>query len=298
MKNNNFTQKNNDLAKRLARYSSTAGIMMAIAPVCTNAQISYSGEQNISLSSNGDTYSLDMDGDENTDFKFELEKYNSSYTDTNRNVFFSNYYNEIKIRNNSATANSWINKPLSKTSYSINKSDTNFTNTNTTYLAIKIKRLKRYSNNETNYETYKSGNFLDTENKYLGVKFKIGTDTHYGWIRLTIPANASTLTIVDWAYETTADEGIKTGATGVSTGISNSTENSISIYPNPVQNTMVINGFDNDAVVNVINSLGQSVAKQSITAGESIDLSNQSAGIYIVKIENQGNTITKKIIKK
>ena len=41
---------------------------------------------------------------------------------------------------------------------------------------------------------------------YLGVKFKIGAETHYGWVKLNV--SPSQATIISYAYETTADMGI------------------------------------------------------------------------------------------
>lgn len=51
---------------------------------------------------------------------------------------------------------------------------------------------------------------------YLGVKFKIGANTHYGWVRLTVATNETPaprrVTVHGAAYEATPDTGIKAGA--------------------------------------------------------------------------------------
>jgi len=54
--------------------------------------------------------------------------------------------------------------------------------------------------------------------KYLGVKFLINGQTHYGWIRMSVTRpnhHASSLngTITEFAYETTANKAITAGAT-------------------------------------------------------------------------------------
>ncbi len=53
--------------------------------------------------------------------------------------------------------------------------------------------------------------------KYVGVKFKIGENTHYGWIKIscsTYDASSSyyTLSLYEYAYESTPGESIKAGA--------------------------------------------------------------------------------------
>lgn len=50
-----------------------------------------------------------------------------------------------------------------------------------------------------------------TRKGYVGVKFNIGGQTHYGWIRLTV-AGFSSATITGYAYETVPNKPISTGA--------------------------------------------------------------------------------------
>jgi hypothetical protein len=54
------------------------------------------------------------------------------------------------------------------------------------------------------------GGFIDKES-YLGVRFHIGEDQHYGWIRAIVSEEISNLTVRDWAYEQTPGEGIRAG---------------------------------------------------------------------------------------
>ncbi|HVI49151.1 MAG TPA: M43 family zinc metalloprotease [Chitinophaga sp.] len=46
---------------------------------------------------------------------------------------------------------------------------------------------------------------------YAGIKFTLNGRTHYGWIRMTVSADGSTLTIRDYAYNETPDAGINAG---------------------------------------------------------------------------------------
>jgi hypothetical protein len=49
-------------------------------------------------------------------------------------------------------------------------------------------------------------------NRYLGVKFLIKGETHYGWVRMTVNAPGSTTgTITSYAYETIANKRVSAG---------------------------------------------------------------------------------------
>ncbi|MEA3444065.1 MAG: T9SS type A sorting domain-containing protein [Bacteroidota bacterium] len=48
-------------------------------------------------------------------------------------------------------------------------------------------------------------------NRYLGIRIRLNNLWHYGWIRLDVSANALTMQIKDWAYESSAGVGIFTG---------------------------------------------------------------------------------------
>ncbi|MEM1445580.1 MAG: PEP-CTERM sorting domain-containing protein [Planctomycetota bacterium] len=46
---------------------------------------------------------------------------------------------------------------------------------------------------------------------FLGLSFPISGATHFGWVRVDVDNAASAFTIVDWAYESVAGEGINAG---------------------------------------------------------------------------------------
>jgi hypothetical protein len=67
---------------------------------------------------------------------------------------------------------------------------------------------------------YWGGNLKD---RYVGVRFLIGGQTHYGWIRLTVTTStdpqgpAMSAKITGYAYETVANKAIKAGTTATAT---------------------------------------------------------------------------------
>jgi len=65
-----------------------------------------------------------------------------------------------------------------------------------------------------NYGSCSFGNWCNIVEGNLGVRFNIGADTHYGWIRLTnVDNGGASWTVTDYAYEQCVDQPITAGAT-------------------------------------------------------------------------------------
>lgn len=80
-------------------------------------------------------------------------------------------------------------------------------------------------------------------------------------------------------------------------GISNISDSELSIYPNPTSNVLNIR-LDGNFHVEVYNLLGAVVAERNYNSFAELDLSNNPAGVYVVKITDSiGRTTTKQIQK-
>ena len=95
-----------------------------------------------------------------------------------------------------------------------------------------------------------------------------------------------------------------TTANVVHTGFSSEKEISnpeikLSIYPNPVENVVRVTGLEGMYTVKMLDALGQVIASAKGSSTElEFDLSRKPAGMYLIKIESQGKSITRKLIKK
>jgi hypothetical protein len=58
------------------------------------------------------------------------------------------------------------------------------------------------------------GNFLNTSNRFLGVRFQINGQTHYGWIGFQRVQGAKQAKLYGWAYETIPNKPIAAGDRG------------------------------------------------------------------------------------
>ncbi|RZJ74494.1 MAG: T9SS type A sorting domain-containing protein [Flavobacterium sp.] len=72
------------------------------------------------------------------------------------------------------------------------------------------------------------------------------------------------------------------------------------VYPNPVQDklTLITQQLANTASVEIYNAIGQSVYQAALPANKEIDFSIFSAGVYFVKISDNGKSVTKKVVRK
>ncbi|MBZ0111365.1 MAG: hypothetical protein K8J08_02785 [Thermoanaerobaculia bacterium] len=65
-----------------------------------------------------------------------------------------------------------------------------------------------------NYGSSSFGNWPSGTSGYIGVRFDIAGETHYGWVHLQMTSNNS-LVITDWAYEDVPDTPIAAGTVPV-----------------------------------------------------------------------------------
>ena len=70
----------------------------------------------------------------------------------------------------------------------------------------------------------------------------------------------------------------------------------LKMYPNPTKNNLFIEtALNSDINVSIVNMLGKEVVNAKV-ANNTVNVSNLTSGIYIVKITEEGKTSTKKLI--
>jgi hypothetical protein len=133
--------------------------------------------------------------------------------------------------------------------------------------------------------------------KYLGLKFLVGTATHYGWARLD--CSGDTWTLKDYAYESTANAAINAGAMPGTASIETLDLESLVHFINQPNNSILvrINAPLTNGEIKVVSMSGQIVSSINITSdAETIDMSGLSAGIYMINVISAEGTITKKMV--
>ncbi|MFD2890966.1 T9SS type A sorting domain-containing protein [Flavobacterium chuncheonense] len=145
-------------------------------------------------------------------------------------------------------------------------------------------------------ETICNYDWKDKGDKYLGVRFIINGQIHYGWARLNVSTH-SQWTIKDYAYQATPNIGILAGQT---TALSlNDTDTVKDITISILNKNIVVHNLNQANTYELYSITGQKISNGTITKeNNSINTSLQSKGIYILKITDSesSQSIQKKLI--
>lgn len=262
-------EKSTLLSQKLAGYTAFAAALTGFAS-SADAQIVHVDNPDVIIGLNG-SQNFDLDGDGNDDVKF-LQLYSSISS-------ASNIINVQSVRSDVfILANGFAAQLL-------NYDDV-------------IQANNSYFNHP-----YDLGNFANQSEKFVGVKFSEGTNNYIGWIRISVPGDKTSITVLDWAYTPYTDPtaSIKAGQTaGVPTSIKPEVVASllnVSVSPTKVLDKVAINTQD-VANYQITNMEGRVVTQGDLVAGEnSIDGSFLANGIYLVKVSNANGSAVKRIVK-
>ena len=251
-------------------------LLFLIAFISINAQIVYTDVMpDILVSSQNTDYYLDLNNDNTKDF--DLRSFNNTaveiYTYPNQEAEMLCYLNSLSTNSAAQFFIEGTDTISSQPSYNYLEWVNTFNNGSNTA------KLLRYSK-------YKS----ETQS-YLGLRIKINSQWHYGWVRLIVAENFSNFTVLDYAYNATADTPIKTGQTTTGLEKINYPPFSLQVFPNPSHGIINVNmGSDkhiNNSII-ITDVLGNILfEKNNVENDISIDLSNQVKGIYFLKIADK-----------
>jgi hypothetical protein len=141
-------------------------------------------------------------------------------------------------------------------------------------------------------------------NRFIGVRFSVGGDWFYGWVRLSISLSntSSSCTVRDYAYNSLPNQPILAGQTS-SLGINeNPLASKINIFPNPTSNQLTISlgKVQPEVEVSITDITGKTVYKIKESERQNIEINTTdfASGIYLVQIKTTDFIETKKLIVK
>lgn len=285
MKNISNLKKN---TFRLSHYSAMAVCLIAMETA--DGQIVYQDIDDITIEPI-DTFDIDLDMNGTLDFEFRAGTGNSG-TQTFGSIFgvvtsasignpsnqiagyVGDFYDYASALNAGVTvnaANNWLSYPS-------------------------------YSNSAVIVSFFNSsvyGEFAGAGDKYLALKFKIGSELHYGWMRIEATADPVVITIKDYAYNSTANAEIITGDTTTTTGV-NSVSGNDNISAYSFGKTIYIANSNNSELitaVNIINLSGAIVYSDALNKNNAIiDLNEFANGIYTVQIFTGKEVVSKELL--
>ncbi|NQY09478.1 MAG: T9SS type A sorting domain-containing protein [Flavobacteriales bacterium] len=291
-------EKNN---KKLQAYSIAAAAVLL--STSASAEIIYTDiNPDATMTGDGTSYALDLNGDNQTDFTFKLTRgtdtnyEGNSWTGKEFEKSSNTFYMTFGV--NSAVGGSLVstlavgifidaNKVFRGDGNNVLAKWTSFTSSSWWSTTTAAGGFNQFTSPGSTSST--SGNFIDN-GAYIGLKFKIGADTHYGWVYVTATDDAGTIKVLSYAYEDIKDYGISAGMS-IATGIENRGEKA-TLYSFGRDIHVKSSG---KGTAEVYNLTGQKVASTTLSKGNSRINVRGTSGVYIVKITENGRTSNHKV---
>ncbi len=300
MKKNYLINNSNN---KLAAYSALAGAFV-LTGINAKAQIVYTDlDPNETVGLN-DAYDLDLNADSDIDFTLSVgtltfpEYFYVIDTISGDSIFYDGLFNQILIY--PGTGNGVYGNTAYGFAYPYAMNDGNLISEDLSFVENSFQTMALYLS-VVDYpaagEVYffgEFGNWVGENGKFLGLRFDIDGENHYGWVRLDV--DNLEITIDDYAYNATPDAEIEAGATEVA--VYNTIKNdqlTAYSYGNTI-NIVVKELAAQSATVKIYNILGEVVYTNALNfSGMQITLNNESAGMYTLHIEADGAIYNKQM---
>jgi hypothetical protein len=277
--------------RRLSAYSTAAAALIGI-PLQADAFIVYQDIDPDLVVLSNDTLFLDIDGDGIDDIQFWIESQAGVITSASGGVFSYTYRFAYASALN---ANRIFGMPATSEGFSFN-SAYNFTSGDLiggSTLPLFANKARLSSHVVLNsIPFYSGGPWNGVDNGLMGVRFNIDGNQHFAWIRLSVAATGSSMTISELAWDNQTDVGgITAGLTASIAGIDGSAPN---IWG--VGNTVIIEDISPSAIVQLFNIQGQAIPfERQDGARIQLQVAAAEPGNYIVRIQEDGAVYTKQL---
>lgn len=289
-------KKTNTLNSKIKQYASLAGGIAAASGA--TGQVVYTDINPDEVLSIGGTtqYQLNLDGDAATDMIFLMQS-GTGVTGSLYGIPYTATYagGAAAFGTSAATTNGWLGNtssgPFAVPMSSMISSGAAFVQAQGTLGAYITAYLGAPYNMTVNTN---AGNFIGAEG-FVGIRFDISGQTHYGWARVEVAPNGQSMTIKDYAYESTPGLPIAAGNIGSTDINEHSIENLISFYNNRNNKITIKNNGVTNAFISVVALDGKLISNKKLNNKiEELDLSTLSNGIYIINITADEGNISKK----
>jgi hypothetical protein len=273
---------------KLSSYTAFAGAI--VAGSAANAQVTYTDVNPDVVADSLNPYAIDFNNDATPDLIFGVQPLNGSFSSGGQNFTYEGAFAYGFLPTGLSVVN-----PADSTSavldcgVSISQASPFGTSSGAIlgYAAI-IQPI--------NYP-FAVGPWLGVNDKYLGFKFTVGNNNHFGWVRLSVAANAATITIKEYAFNATPDGAINTCQTS---GIENvSVEDKVTIKTTLNDATVNVTPDLVGGTINLVSMTGQVVKTVAISdVNTTISFEGIESGIYSVAANFNGGSVNKRVYVK
>ena len=136
------------------------------------------------------------------------------------------------------------------------------------------------------------GNWCNETDKFIGLKFDISGNTHYGWVQLDVNASTLTWSVKGYAFNSTPNQLIEAGQTVL--GIDNNQFSQVKIVA--LNKSIALYNLPQRTDYKLFNMSGQNVLDGNIESQTHvIEAVTLAKGIYIIELQDSD---TKAVIRK
>ncbi|HNV99563.1 MAG TPA: T9SS type A sorting domain-containing protein [Chitinophagales bacterium] len=144
------------------------------------------------------------------------------------------------------------------------------------------------------YYSYSGGVWLGTDMAFLGFRLNIDKDRYYGWMRISVSEDASTIIIHDYAYESTANQAIFTGQ--VATDITTTSVMDADVFASGNTINIQVSADESETTGSMFDLNGKLVKSfGQLTGTSTFTCSDLATGNYIVRLESPTGVYRKQI---
>lgn len=280
--------------KNLSKYTALAGAFLAGGAV--NAQIQYVDINPDAVVDMANPFNLDMDGNSVDDFIFGVGPIAGSgtYYGGLINFQYSGIGASVSAPNGgvmgAVSSQASVNIASALASSNLVDNAGNFLSNGVLGAQVNVVVTGAYS---TSF-TQEMGNFGGQTDKFLGVKFDISGNNHYGWIRLDVAATWDGITVKDYAYNAVPDLELYAGQSVGLDDVSISQK----VTVKPMLDGAMINVTPDlmGGTIALIDMQGRTVQQFGITdINNSVSYNGLNSGIYMINIDANNEQMSHKV---
>ncbi|MFN0275210.1 MAG: T9SS type A sorting domain-containing protein [Chitinophagales bacterium] len=290
-------------SNKLAAYSALAGGFL-FSGLQAQAQLVYTDIDPDETIGIGDNYELDLNDDGNTDFEFIINTFTIPsffYTTGTGGLMFDAIIPRMLVYpdgGNSVNAStiagsaSTFAYPYAMNNGDIVDDDLNFKSNSLQFLGLYLS-VADYPSAGDVYPFANYGNWPNKSNKFMGLKFEVDGETHFGWVRLSM--SDLEITIDDYAFDATPETAIETGVTVSVSNVIPADKIKAYSFGNTV-NIITNNLQAETATVKITNAIGEVVFADNLDlTGMQVKLDNAASGVYMLQVVADGAVFNKEL---
>ena len=144
------------------------------------------------------------------------------------------------------------------------------------------------------------GDWSTLADRYLAIRFLVGADWYYGWVRVSVSVGGNSFTIRDYAYNSLPNQPILAGQTMTTGIIENSLASSIDLFPNPADDHLAIDLGENsrEVQITITDITGKIIYNTIASEAQKVEVNTKdfAEGFYVVQIQAGNFRETKKLV--